>query len=412
MADLLFLVHRLPYPPNKGDKVRSYHLLRHLAQRHRVHLGTFIDDPEDAQYLPAVQALCAEVHASRLAPRLARIASLGGLLRHEPLSLAYYRDAALSAWLKALRARQAVDAVLVFSSSMAPYAQAFGQPFVMDFVDVDSAKWTEYAAARAWPLSWLYRREGRKLLEFERQVAGQAAHSIFAAEKEAALFRTLAPETADRVGALTNGVDAAYFAPSSERPSPYAADELPLVFMGAMDYWPNIDAVVWFATQMLPRLRQRWPRLRLHIVGRNPAPAVTALAGEAVAVTGTVADVRPHVQHAAVVVAPLRLARGIQNKVLEAMAMARPVVAALGCAQAIDARAGEHLLAAASADEFVAEVASLLEAPEAAEAMGRAARALVLARYGWEARLAGLDRLLGLEAPAHAGQAQPAREAA
>ena len=394
MANVLFLVHRLPYPPNKGDKVRSYHLLKHLAARHRVHLGTFIDDPDDERYLPVVQEMCAEVHVSRLNPRLAKLLSLRGLVAHEPLTLSYYRDAAFHRWVRQLTARQSIDATLVFSSSMAQYAQSPPDQLLVDFVDVDSAKWSDYARMHSWPLSWLYKREGLRLLAYERAVAARARHSFFATEKETDLFRGAAPESAHRVGMLSNGVDAEFFAPDAARVSPFSADELPIVFTGAMDYWPNIDAVAWFATSMLPEIRRRWPQVRFHIVGRSPTAAVRALASDSVSVTGTVPDVRPYLQHAAVVVAPLRLARGVQNKVLEAMAMARPVVAASVCVEAIDAEPGQHLLQATAETDYVNAVDALLGDAGRASTVGAAGRARVIAMYGWEARLSELDRHL------------------
>jgi sugar transferase (PEP-CTERM/EpsH1 system associated) len=390
MARILYLVHRLPYPPNKGDKVRSYHLLRHLAQRHEVLLGTFVDDPDDEAHVATVRTWCADLMAVRLNPWRARLASLSGLWRDQPLTLAYYRNAELMAWVLAQR----VDAVVVFSSSMAQYAEALTVPMLVDFVDVDSAKWTDYAKARRWPMSWLYRREGARLLAYERGVAARAQRSFFVTDKETAMFAGLAPECAARVQAVGNGVDTAYFAPDPARASPFEPGEIPLVFTGAMDYWPNADAVAWFAAEMLPSLRQRWPQARLSIVGRSPSPAVQALAGDAVRVTGTVADVRPWLQHAAVVVAPLRLARGIQNKVLEAMAMGRPVVAAATCVEAIDAEAGLHLEAAAQPADYVRLIDALLAAPARAERLGGAARACVESRYGWAARLAPIDGFL------------------
>lgn len=390
MARLLFLVHRLPYPPNKGDKVRSYHLLRHLAERHEVLLGTFVDDPEDEAHVDTLRQWCSDIKAIRLHPRQAKLASLSGLLRAEPLTLAYYRNAELQAWAAA----QQVQAAVVFSSSMAPYAQGLGVPTLVDFVDVDSAKWSDYAPAHRWPLSWLYGREGRTLLAYERQVAAWAQQSFFCTDKEVALFAGRAPEAAPRLQTLGNGVDTAYFAPEDGRPNPYGEGELPLVFTGAMDYWPNVDAVSWFVAEMLPALRERWPGLRLSIVGRSPTAAVRALAGEAVRVTGTVDDVRPWLQHAAVVVAPLRLARGIQNKVLEAMAMGRPVVAAATCVEAVDAQPGEHLEAATQAQDYVQAVTRLLQQPSLAARIGAAARECVLQRYSWAARLAPLDRCL------------------
>jgi sugar transferase (PEP-CTERM/EpsH1 system associated) len=232
------------------------------------------------------------------------------------------------------------------------------------------------------------------LLAYERVVAARSEQAFFVTEKEADLFRGLAPESAPRVQALGNGVDADYFAPDPARVSPFDPAETPLVFTGAMDYWPNIDAVTWFVQAMLPELRTQWPALRLHIVGRSPPQSVNALASEAVRVTGTVPDVRPYLQHAAVVVAPLRLARGIQNKVLEAMAMARPVVVASPCVDAIDAVPGQHLAAAVTPGDFVREIGALLGEPDRAAALGRAARRRVEALYGWSAQLAGLSQHL------------------
>jgi sugar transferase (PEP-CTERM/EpsH1 system associated) len=392
MANLLYLVHRLPYPPNKGDKVRSYHLLRHLASRHRVFLGTFVDDPHDERHIATVAAWCAGLHVARLHPARARIASLANLLGSKALTLRYYDDASLHRWVRGTAARERIDASIVFSSSMAQYAQDLSTvPMLVDFVDVDSTKWAQYADARRGPMAWLYRREAQALLASERATAARAQRSFFVTENEAALFCRLAPEAAGKVEAMSNGVDADYFAPDPAQASPFRADEIALVFTGAMDYWPNIDAVTWFVREALPVLRRAWPQLRFHIVGRSPSPAVRALASDAVVVTGTVPDVRPYLQHAAVVVAPLRLARGIQNKVLEAMAMARPVVTSTSCAKSVDAAAGSELLAATEAADFVARIDALLRAPERAAAIGAAGRARVLASYSWGAHLARID---------------------
>jgi len=391
MGNLLFLAHRLPYPPNKGDKVRSYNLLRHVAARHRVFLGTFVDDPDDEQHVAAVRAMCVEVHAPRLHPKRARVGSLQGLLRAEPLTLSYYRDASMTRWVQGMQAHEEIDATLVFSSSMAQYAVSTPGPVLMDFVDVDSAKWTGYSSTHRWPLSWVYGREGRTLLAYERQVAATANHSFFASEKEADLFRSLAPESASRVSALGMGVDADYFSVDPARASPYAQGEIPIVFTGAMDYWPNVDAVCWFVREVLPALRQRSPGLRFHIVGRSPTAVVRALASEFVTVTGTVPDVRPYLQHAAVVTVPLRLARGVQSKVLEAMAIARPVVAASTCVESLAVTPGEHLVSAADAGDYVQAIDALLREPARALAMGKAGRMRVIDAYSWDAQLRGLD---------------------
>lgn len=404
MGNLLYLVHRLPYPPNKGDKVRSYHLLKHLRQQHRVFLGTFVDDPADEAYVDTVRAICPDLHVARLNPRTARLRSLSGLLTHQALGLRYYQNAGLQAWVNQTLAANKMDATIIFSSVMAQYVSGTSggtlPPMLVDFVDVDSAKWMQYAASHKWPLSWLYRREGERLLAYERAVAARAQRSFFVTENETALFRNMAPESANRVGVISNGVDADYFSPDPACASPFAGsgvhpEQIPLVFTGAMDYWPNIDAVTWFVQHILPILLQAWPQLRFYIVGRSPSPAVLALASNAVVVTGTVRDVRPFLQHAAVVVAPLRVARGIQNKILEAMAMARPVVASRSCVEAIDARPGEELVSAAEAADFVREIDALLKAPARAAAVGQSGRRRVVQSYSWDAHLGSLDRYLG-----------------
>ena len=395
MSNLLYLVHRLPYPPNKGDKVRSYHLLKHLAARHRVFLGTFIDDPQDEAYVDKLPEFCADMHIARISPRTARIRSLTGLLGNEALTLPYYRNAGLQDWVERTLREQKIDAAVIFSSAMAQYVQ--GVPdlrTLVDFVDMDSAKWTQYAANHRWPMSWLYRREGARLLAFERAVAQRATHSFFVTENETELFFRSAPECKGRVDAMCNGVDAEFFSPAHAFSSPYPSGEVPLVFTGAMDYWPNIDAVTWFATEILPQMLQRRPDLKFYIVGRSPTPAVMALAGERVVVTGTVDDVRPYLQHARVVVAPLRLARGIQDKVLGAMAMGVPVVASQECSEPVDAVPERDFLTAGTVEDYQRQIECLLQSTDRADAMGKAAREQVLARYSWDAHLSNIDRYL------------------
>ena len=404
MSNVLLLVHRLPYPPNKGDKVRSYHLLKHLVAQHRVFLGTFVDDPDDERHVDTVRKMCADVHVEKLVPRMARLRSLTGLLQQQALSVRYYQSAGMQGWVKKTWAEQKIDVAVVFSSVMAQFLDDAGytegaSPMVVDFVDVDSFKWTQYADQHAWPLSWLYRREGQRLLGYERAVAARSQRSFFVTENEASLFRRCAPECAPSVQALSNGVDSDYFSPDPSRPSPFAQDgarpeDIPLVFTGAMDYWPNIDAVTWFVRDILPALRADWPGLRFFIVGRSPTPAVQALASPSVVVTGTVPDVRPYLQHAVVVVAPLRVARGLQNKILEAMSMARPVVASRSCVDAIDARVGDELISATTSADFVGAIDDLLRMPARAAAVGHAARQRVVAGYSWRAHMQGFDRYL------------------
>lgn len=397
MANLLYLVHRLPYPPNKGDKVRSYHLLRHLLQRNRVFLGTFMDDPDDEQHLSTLKALCPDLHVERIEPRSAKLKSLTGLLTGEALTLAYYRNAGMQRWVQEMASQHRLQASVVFSSAMAQYAQPLlpQVPMLVDFVDVDSAKWTQYAPAHRWPLSMLYRREGQRLLTYERVVAAQSRRSYFVTPNETALFVSHAPECRDKVQSLSNGVDADFFSPDPQRPSPFPAGEQAVVFTGAMDYWPNIDGVSWFVADMLPRLRVHWPRARFYIVGRSPSAQVQSLAGEHVVVTGTVPDVRPYLQHAAAVVAPLRVARGIQNKILEAMAMEQAVITVNSCADAIGATGEQGLLRAETPEEFVQALLHLLDTPGHAAELGVRARTYVEQGFSWHAHLSGIDQCLG-----------------
>lgn len=395
MANILYLVHRLPYPPNKGDKVRSYNLLKHLLKQHRVFLGTFIDDLEDEPHIATLRSMCADLHVAKLNPRMAKIRSLNGLLAGEPLTLRYYRDAALQHWVDTTCRLNKIDATVVFSSAMAQYIEDKRRmPVLIDFVDVDSAKWAQYAPKHRWPMSWLYRREGQQLLAYERLIAAQAVRSFFVTDAEVALFNHLAPECGVRTETMCNGVDTDYFSPSPERTSPYAAEETPIVFTGAMDYWPNVDAVSWFANEVFPALRQRRPDVRFYIVGRSPTPEVQALANEHIVVTGTVPDVRPYLQHASIVVAPLRIARGIQNKILEAMAMARPVVATTDCATAVDAVKGTELLVASNAIEFIDTIDSQLASPVTGNTIGEAARSRVVAHCSWDANMNRIDPYL------------------
>ncbi len=399
MDDLLLLVHRIPYPPNKGDKIRSYHLLRHLAARYRVSLGAFVDDPADWAHADAVRALCAEAHLAPLDPRRARLKSLRGLLTGEALSLPYYRDAALQAWVDAVLAR-GVKRVVVFSSAMAQFVAGRAElARVVDFVDVDSDKWRQYAQRRRWPLSWLYRREGARLLAYDRAVARASRAALFVSGEEAALFRRLAPEAAARTHHYDNGVDTAYFDPALAHADPYAGQGgRALVFTGAMDYWANVDAVAWFAREVLPLIRARVPGAGFWIVGARPSVEVRALERlEGVNVTGAVPDVRPYLAHAAAAVAPLRIARGVQNKVLEAMAMAKPVLATPA---ALDGIRPEPRLARLVGDQPAALAglaAGLLERGDAA-GLGPLGRDWVLAHYAWERNLRGIETWLEGEA--------------
>jgi len=388
---LLFLAHRIPFPPNKGDKIRSFHLLRHLSARYAIHLGAFVDDPDDWQYRDALKPYCASIKLLPLHARRAKLASLRGLVTGEALTLPYYRNAELKRWAHELAAAGSVTRGLAFSSAMAQFMPDTLARRVLDMVDVDSDKWTQYAPTQRWPLSWVYAREGRKLADWEARVAREFDATLLVSNDEAALLQQRAPQAKTKIGAFENGVDADYFSPARDYPNPYAADVQGVVFTGAMDYWPNIDAVTWFAERIFPAVRDAVPAAQFTIVGSRPTEAVTALARQpGVVVTGGVPDVRPWIAHAACAVAPLRIARGVQNKVLEAMAMARPVIASPQAAEGIRAEAGRDYQLAQGEADFARAVAAQLQTGAASNAP---ARDCILQNYDWARNLAAIDGL-------------------
>lgn len=408
---LLFLAHRIPYPPEKGEKIRAWHMLDHLANRWDVELGFLAEDEADLAHLPVLRRRCTAVHWGMM-PRRGGMAALRALMRTrpgQPLTLGWFHHPGLAAWVEAGLANGRYDAVFAYSSAMAPYVMGPaarphgpGPWCVLDMVDVDSEKWMAYAATARAPMRQVWAREARTLLAFERRAATAFERTILVSREEAERFAALAPEVAPRLAWVDNGVDLARFDPAQPYPDPYGgAGARAIVFTGTMNYRPNVEAVCWFAAEVMPLLRaqSKGPPPEFHIVGANPAPSVQALARlPGVHVTGTVPDVRPYLAHAAVAVAPLGIARGIQNKVLEAMAMARPVVASPQAFEGVRAVPGRHLLVAEGTEETTRRVAEVLDGahPE----LGLAGRAAVMAGHDWAATLAQLDPLLEPEAAA------------
>jgi sugar transferase (PEP-CTERM/EpsH1 system associated) len=400
--NLLFLSHRLPFPPDKGERIRAFRILQHLAPHFRIHLGCFVSDPAELTNVRRLAEYCVAVKGVPLAPQRVPVRAVSGLISGDPLTVASFANAEMSAWVAEQLSRVKPEIIFVFSSTMAQYIlrRDRGEArFIMDFVDVDSDKWRQYAAKSSFLMKWVYAREARKLLAFDRKVAAEADASLFVSDAEADLFRNLSPETAETTHAVANGIDCAFFSPtqlfSDEAVGrTYLAGPGPhMVFTGTMDYWPNVDAVSWFADEIFPLVRGAAPQATFTIVGSNPNRAVCALGNRSgISVTGRVPDVRPYLAAAHVVVAPLRLARGIQNKILEGMAMAKPVVTTSHGLEGIRAEPERHLLVADTAAQFSQAV--LRAAGAQARTLGPKARRLMEDSYGWPARLAALDRLV------------------
>jgi sugar transferase (PEP-CTERM/EpsH1 system associated) len=394
MADTLFLAHRIPFPPDRGDKIRTFHELKHLARLGPVHLACLADDESDAANLAglrdAIGPALGEAHVE--VRRTSRVAAgARALAEGRPVSLTLFDSPALRGFVERMLASGRISTIFAFSGQMAQFVpEGVAARFVMDFGDVDSAKFEAYGAEGG-ILAPIHRREGRVLAAFERSVAARADVSLFVSEAEAALFRERSGLESADIRSLQNGVDLDYYDPAARFPGVEERGPL-IVFTGQMDYAPNIDAVRWFAGEVMPRL----PGARFAIVGRKPPEAVLRLAGPRIIVTGAVPDVRSWLAAADVVAAPLRIARGIQNKVLEAMAMARPVVASPAAFEGIEAEPGRHLFVAETAEAQAEAISGLLDDPRRAAVLGQAARRRMEQVYRWDARLAPLAGIIGI----------------
>ena len=379
---VLYLTHRVPFPPDKGDRIRTYHLLRQLAARGRVWLGCLADEPVPPATLTALGGLCERVAAVPVRGRWVK--AVWSFAAGASLSEGLFASRELTRVIRAWAAEGAFDAVVASSSALVPYLRdpaLAAIPAVVDLIDVDSQKWLDFAAATRPPKRWLYRLEAARVRKAEKAVADRARAASVVSRAEADVYDSFTHAGAATVA--TNGVDLEYFASGPQEISP-RTDEA-VVFVGALDYLPNEDAAVWFARAVWPAIRAQFPAAEFRIVGRNPTPAVRALATiPGVNVVGPVPDVRPFVASAAVVVAPLRLARGVQNKVLEALSMAKAVVAAPPALAALGAEPGVHLLEASTPAEWVAAVCGLLADPPRRQQLGAAGRQYVEQHHHWE----------------------------
>lgn len=394
MARILFLAHRIPFPPNKGDKIRSWHFLEHLAKRHSIHLGFYVDNPKDIQHVAHLENLFDTVCWQYVGPVRQKLGMLWGLLSGKPLTTAAYPKQKLRAYVRRLMDAGEVDAVFLFSGAVAALVdmKSSKAPVVLDLVDVDSAKWAQYAPGAGFPMSWVYRREAHLLAVFEKAFADTADRTLFVSDDEAELFRSTVFKNGDpaRIGYVNNGVDIAHFDPGR---FDAAQENQIVIFTGAMDYHPNIEAAEWFVGHVWPLVLKENPQAIFVIAGAPVHPRVSALAGETVKVLGFVDDMAEEISRAAIVVAPLQTARGIQNKVLEGMAMAKAVIATPEAKEGIDAAEGEHLIVADGAEAFAGAVLSLLSEPPKAKTIGTAARAHMERHYHWDACLTELDRI-------------------
>ena len=383
---LLFLSQRVPYPPDRGDKISTWRLVEHMRRRHEVTVVAFAHDDADREAAAELRAMGVETVDVPHHGRRRRLLSLPLLLTSRPLTLGVYGSRRLQGEVDSRVG--SVDAAYAYSSSMGAFLMPHGTPWVMHFAELDSDKWRQYAQGASFPMGAVYRREARTLLAYERGLAAAAVTSVFCTPLEERVFEEQIPGRPSVV--LRNGVDLERF-----RPDPGAAEPGHLVFTGVMDYFPNVDGCLHFVREVLPRVRESVPEARLTIVGAHPTAAVRRL-GEVVGVTvtGAVDDTRDWLRRASVAVAPLRIARGIQNKVLEALASGLPVVGTPNATQGVEGEPGRDYLVAEGPEEQAAAIAGLLREPERARELGTAGRRLVEERYDWEQTLAPLEGIL------------------
>ena len=395
---ILFVCHRFPFPPTRGGKIRPFNIIRHLGEQHDVTVASLVRSTEEAQEGQGLAKYCSRVIMERIRPSAALARMVARLPSATPSSMGYFHSPALAHQLRQTLARERFDLVFVHCAFVAPYvADAIGVPKILDFGDVDSQKWLAYSRSRRFPVSLGYWLESRKLRRMEARLASRFQLCTFTTRAE---METLAGYNVGvPLGWFPNGVDTEHFRPTAR---PYDPDTI--AFVGRMDYYPNQEAMTTFCRTVWPVLRARRARLTLTIVGADPPQAMRELGRlPGVTVTGSVPDVRPYLHLAALTIAPLNIARGTQNKILEAMALGVPTVSSLAAAGGIDAEPGRDFLTASTPQQYADAILRLLESPAERRRISEAGRARVLSHHSWERSLRTLDGLIDLCVRSHAG---------
>lgn len=415
MGDILFLAHRMPFPPDRGDKIRSHHLLKALAELAPVHVGCFGDTDGDFSH-EHLLASVAKSHCLLRRSKSMMRAGVEAVVSGQPVSLTAFHDPALGDWVARVIRQRNIQTIFVFSGQMGQYIPAsFEGRVIVDLCDVDSAKFEAYAQTGSFPRKWIDAREGKLLSHVEERLAQRADCTMFVSEAEEVLFRSRLKDPAGcQTAALRNGIDTQFFDPSGSEPhAALASSGGPnFVFTGQMDYAPNIAAALRVMDRLLPAIRLAHPDATFHLVGRAPVSELTKRDGQpGIRVWGEVPDVRPFLAAADIVIAPLEIARGVQNKVLEAMAMARPVLLSPEAATGIDAIDGAHFAVAQSDQALIDRALAMLADSPGTRQLAAAARRYVVSHQGWEAMLAPLGGLCGYS-PVQAPPSDAERDAA
>ena len=399
LANVLFLAHRVPYPPDKGDRIRTFNILRFLSQRARVHLACLADEPVSNEIKHSLGRYCERLAIVKVGGGSRWFRTGLSLVRGGTASEGAFHVPQLCRILRRWASEVRYDISLGSASSIAAYlrlTQLRDVPAVIDFMDVDSQKWFDYAASHRGPRAWLYRTEGRRLRRLEQETSAWASAITLVGQTELNIYRQFCPN--GPAHAITNGVDLDYFHPEALIGPASSRSEAPsCVFVGALDYFPNVEASLWFCREIWPQVHRRRPEAKFYLVGRRPSPALERLSAlPGVVLVGQVPDVRPYLAQASITIAPLRIARGIQNKVLESLAMARATIVSPQTLVGLNACPGVHLLQASSSEEWLQTILALFDDPALRRSLGEAGRRYVEEHHSWESCLKPLGSLLGL----------------
>jgi sugar transferase (PEP-CTERM/EpsH1 system associated) len=388
--NILYVCHRFPFPPKRGGKIRPFNMIRHFsASGHRVTVCSLARSANEAAEGQGIAAYCADFEIAQVSEPVQFARMIARMPLPTPSSMGYFFSPALRDAVRKRLAAQSWDLIFVHCSSVAQYVEhVHNVPKILDFGDMDSQKWLEYANYKPYPFSWGYRFEGAKMMRAEARLA---RHFDLCTATTRSEWQTLEDyETGAVTDWFPNGVDSEFFCPGDE-----LYDANTISFVGRMDYYPNQECMSRFCDEVWPTLRSRRPSLKLLVVGAEPSPAIRRL-GErpGISVTGSVPDVRPYVRSSAAMVAPLAIARGTQNKILEAMAMGVPVITSRVAAGGVDAEAGEHLIVADTPGEQVDAIIRLLDSPDERRRLALAGRQRILSHHSWARSMLRLDGIV------------------
>jgi polysaccharide biosynthesis protein PslH len=384
MMRVLYLTSRLPYPPDRGDRLRACHFVERLSSEHEVSLVSFVARQAERDQEAYLRAFCRDIRIVPMSPRQSALTAAANVWRREPLQALYYRSAAMQRLVAQVVGEAAAegrpfDAAIAHLFRMAPYLERCERAYrIVDLTDVISQEVSRSLPYRGLAWRLIYRFEGPRIRRYERRVAGTFDEVWLISQADRQVLAAQCPQANLRV--VPNGVDASCFFPTHETTRPGS-----LIFVGHLGVLHNMDAVTFLAREILPRVRQQVPGCTLEIVGASPSPEVRRLTGlPGVTLVGYVQDLNRHLNQAEVFVAPLRFAAGVQNKVLEAMAAARPVVTTPLVNAGLGAQAGRDLLLADGADETADQVVALLRDGDLRSQIGRAGLGFVHQAFGWD----------------------------